>query len=270
MTHPTVSSPFVFFENPLFLEAPSTSICLEHEQLQRFHSLLQAQILLEPKEDFREKFWSVERKIGEIFSFLLSFSPPKKLHLIGGAAAYIIGGDQSYLDIDLAFFDEENPLEAYQAYKVYIVDLVQQWVNYARPHGKRALSSAEVIDIYFYKSIDRHLCLSFGNVDVKILKPGARPHLFDDDSLSLVLESCCLENSRITLVPNALTQDLPYVLNLFKYKILVLSQPETAYAFHFRVFKKFCNGFLVPQDLMDLTLEHMAKNFTQNPLFKES
>ncbi|MFZ4673567.1 MAG: hypothetical protein ACOYL1_04415, partial [Chlamydiia bacterium] len=251
MTHPTTVSPlFPFLEDPFSLQNLRSSFVLDPAQIGRLETLLSTQFVLQPKKEFQQEFCSVERGMGELLSHLLSLTANGELYLIGGAAGHIVSGNQSYSDIDFALFEEQDPQKSYQTFKTYMVDLVQNWVNSARSPRKKALSSQEVFDVYFYKSSDRHLCLSFGNVDVKILVPGARTHLFDDDSLAVELRPDPLNNCSISLVPEALNPDLEHVLELSRYKILNLSQPETAYGFHFRVFKKFSQGYLVPQELI--------------------
>lgn len=271
MTHPTTVSPlFPFLEDPFSLQNLRSSFVLDPAQIGRLETLLSTQFVLQPKKEFQQEFCSVERGMGELLSHLLSLTANGELYLIGGAAGHIVSGNQSYSDIDFALFEEQDPQKSYQTFKTYMVDLVQNWVNSARSPRKKALSSQEVFDVYFYKSSDRHLCLSFGNVDVKILVPGARTHLFDDDSLAVELRPGPLNNCSISLVPEALNPDLEHVLELSRYKILNLSQPETAYGFHFRVFKKFSQGYLVPQELIDLALHHLQQSFLQNSHFKES
>jgi len=271
MTHSTtLSHSLTFPVNACAATENFSNTDLNPEQLERFRELLATNLLLIPKEEYREDLWVVRRGLGEFLSYLLSMPPCAKIQMIGGAAGWVVSGN-SFQDVDFAIFDSEKPYETFLDYKLALLNLVGYWVNFSCPYGKRPLSNDEIFDIYFYKTSDKHLCLSFGNIDLKIMKPGARTHLFGDDALCLDLHPGEIQKCKVGLVPHSLNSDLDFVIDLSKKKILHLPKPESAYGYHFRVFKKFSEDYLVDEEIIDFALYHMYQTFIQNPFsFKES
>ncbi len=249
--------------------APQASMFLNFDQIHRLGDLGKYPLVIQSCETSKAKFGTIDRFFGELYPHLAAFLPNETIYLIGGGASWVISGNSEYRDLDFCIVTQECPFEKFEFLKQNLISLIGDWTSKKRGRFGSQQFRNDLWDAYFYKSSSTHLCLSFGNIDIKILKAGGRSHLFDHDGVGINLCWEELSRSRIELIPGAVQQDLLKCLDAVFNKKLILSQPETAYNFHFRVFQKFTDGFFVEADLIQRALYEMADAFQKNPRFRE-
>lgn len=255
------------------------------DQCSRLEELMGQPIVVGPDPNLYADLPVVKRNFGDFLKFLSQRKPDHKVYIIGGAAGWVIGGN-SFSDIDLAIFGVTNPYKSFAEYKEFIVPIVRDWVNsfgsfgamqyphqgafQARQFCRRPLTDEEVFKAYFYKSSEEHFCLSFGNLDFKLMQPRARPNLFDHESLGVVSEAGFSANFKMELLPGATNQNFDEVLDFLINRILKISSIDEAYGFGLRVFQKFgVDGFEVEPELLDAAIRQLIDNFKRNPRFFE-
>ena len=256
------------------------------DQCSRLEELMAQPIVVSPDPKLYADLPVVKRNFGDFLKFLSQRKPDHKLHIIGGAAGWIIGGN-SFSDIDLAIFGVTNPYKSFEEYKKFIVPIVRDWINNstsfgamqyphqgafkARPFCRRPLTDEEVFQAYFYKSAEEHFCLSFGNLDFKLMQPRARPNLFDHEALGVVSDAGFSANFKMELLPGATNQNFDEVLDLLTNRILKISSIDEAYGYGLRVFQKFgVDGFEIEPELLDAAIRQLIDNFKRNPRFFEN
>ena len=249
--------------------APLASMFLNFDQIHRLTGLADYPLVIHSSQTSRAQFVPIHRFFGELFPHLASILPTETIYLIGGGASWVIAGNSEYRDLDFCIVTQECPFEKFEFLKESLISLLEDWCSIKRRRFGSQQFRKELWDAYFYKSSTTHLCLSFGNIDIKILKDGGRSHLFDHDGVGIRLCWGEISRARIELIPGAIQQDLSRSLDAVYNKKLILSRPETAYNFHFRVFQKFTEGFFVEVDLIQRALIEMADSFQKNPRFQE-
>ncbi|MFZ4773336.1 MAG: hypothetical protein ACOYK9_05040, partial [Chlamydiia bacterium] len=238
----------------------SETLPLDETQQERWAQLSRHKVHISADPELSGSLENIEIDFQDLLAKILSGPCFKDLYLVGGAASWVIGGFP-FGDLDLAMFDSKTPEQSYAQFKDQLLLYIQEKVNEQRLPTAEKISDLEVIwRQYFYKSTEGHLCLSFGNVDLKFPKSGVRSHLFDHDAVGIKISK--RGGLEIKLVPNAEIGTLSWALDSLRKKRLVLSSPETARLYHFRVFQKLTEGFEVDEQLIAQATEQLIAQAT--------
>lgn len=270
MTQPTVSANSALSVELAPLKVShKRSLFLNHTQISRLVDLGQYQLELRVSEDSKDHLPSISKLFDDLAPCLAQIFPADKVYLIGGAASWVIAGNGVYGDLDFCVEIDACQDEKFELLKDRLICLVQTWLPGRGRRFWHIDPRQKIWESYFYKSNTAHLTLSLGNLDIKILRKGCRSNLFDHDSIGIRICWEDLARSKIETIPGAVHKDFDSSLDAVFHKKLILTRPDSAHNFHFRVFQKFSEGFIVEYALIQRSLVEIKLSFQINPRFFE-